>query len=160
MGKLVIIYGLGEGKTTAAMGRGIRAIAEGKTVNMIQFLKGHSEENALAVLERLEPEMKVFRFERYNGRYSQLDDARKQDELINIRNGLNFARKVITTNGCDVLILDEILGLVDQGILSEDGLRELVQSRPESMDMIVTGKQLAPSLVACADVVSRVEREK
>ncbi len=160
MGKLVIIYGLGEGKTTAAMGRGIRAIAEGKTVNMIQFLKGNSEENALAVLERLEPEMKVFRFERYNGRYSQLDDARKQDELINIRNGLNFARKVITTNGCDVLILDEILGLVDQGILSEDGLRELVQSRPESMDMIVTGKQLAPSLVACADVVSRVEREK
>ena len=48
---------------------------------------------------------------------------------MNIRNGLNFARKVLTTDGCDVLILDEVLGLIDKGILTVEELKTLTRSR-------------------------------
>ena len=48
---------------------------------------------------------------------------------MNIRNGLNFARKVLTTDGCDVLILDEVLGLIDKGILTVEELKSVARSR-------------------------------
>ena len=42
-----------------------------------------------------------------------------------MRNGINFARKVLTTRECDMLILDEVLGLVDNGIVSVEELELL-----------------------------------
>ena len=56
---------------------------------------------------RLEPEIKVFCFEKSEKDYQSLSPEEQQEEVMNIKNGLNFARKVLTTDGCDILILDE-----------------------------------------------------
>ena len=55
---------------------------------------------------------KLFRFERENESYDCLLDSQKKEERQNILNGFNFAKKVIDTGECDVLVLDEVLGLV------------------------------------------------
>ena len=62
-------------------------------------------------LRRLEPEVKVFRFEKMDRYYEDLSEDEQREENINILNGVNFAKKVLTIGECDVLILDEILGL-------------------------------------------------
>ena len=77
---------------------------------MVQFLKGMLGEGAADVLKRLEPDLKFFRFEHSKERFEDLPEDQKHEELMNMRNGFNFARKVMTTGECDVLILDEILG--------------------------------------------------
>ena len=159
-GEVRIIYGCGTGKTTAAIGMGIRRIAAGRTVSMVQFLKGNSEQDMLEVLQRLEPELKVFRFERFEDCYDELDETHRQEEQINIRNGLNFARKVMSTESCDVLILDEVLGIVDEGILTEEELMQIIDSKPDEMELILTGKVLGDGIKRRADSISRVEREK
>lgn len=60
-GVIQVYYGEGHGKSTAAIGNAIRIASEGKSVIIIQFLKGKNE-NELTFLSRLEPEIKIFRF--------------------------------------------------------------------------------------------------
>ena len=154
---VTVVCGNGIGKTNAAIGKGIKALADGKTVTLIQFLKGKANSDLMQVLKKLEPEMKAFSFEKYEGLFENLPEEEKKEEILNIRNGLSFARKVMVTGGADVLILDEVLGLVDRGILPQDELRQLLAVRPEEMQLIITGKVFPEELKDCVDLVSRIE---
>ena len=153
---LVKIYcGEGKGKSTASLGRAIVCASEGKDVFMIQFLKGRHT-GTLDFLKRLKPEVKVFRFEKMNHYYDELSEAEQQEENINILNGMNFARKVLTIGECDVLILDEVLGLVDLGIIHVSDIIHLIRTKPEEMELILTGRNLPQELVEEADYISQI----
>ena len=78
--------------------------------------------------KRLEPEIKLFRFQKFPENYENLTEREKEDEIQNIKNGLNFAKKVLVTEECDVLILDEILGLTDKGIVRFEELHSLIDA--------------------------------
>lgn len=82
-GRVQIYYGEGRGKSTAALGCALQAAGAGKNVFIIQFLKGRMEEES-AFLQRLEPEIKVFHFEKSNKRYESLSGQEKQEENINL----------------------------------------------------------------------------
>ena len=153
---LVKIYcGEGQGKSTSSLGRALVCASEGKEVFMIQFLKGRHT-GTLDYLKRLEPEVKVFRFEKMNRYYEELSEEEQREESINILNGVNFAKKVLTIGECDVLILDEILGLVDLGILNVEDVIHLIQANPEEMELILTGRNLPEELVNEADYISKI----
>ena len=77
----------------------------------------------------MEPEIKLFRFEKSDGNFVELPEEKKQEEIQNIRNGIGFAKKVLTTGECDLLILDEVLGLVEKDIITEDDLKALLECR-------------------------------
>ena len=62
-GSVQIYYGAGRGKTNAALGNALRAAGENKSVIIIQFLKGKTDDQ-IAYMKQLEPEIKVFRFEK------------------------------------------------------------------------------------------------
>ena len=63
-GTVQVICGPGRGKTSTAIGRAVSAIAAHENVIMIQFLKGSQDEEMKDILARLEPELKIFRFEK------------------------------------------------------------------------------------------------
>lgn len=156
-GKVFVICGSGAGKTNAAIGKGIKSLAEGKTVTVIQFLKGKANEGLMSVLKKLEPEMKAFSFEKYEGLFENLSEEEKQEDLMNLKNGISFARKVMTTAGSDVLILDELLGLVDLGVLSTEELKRLIQAKSEEMELVITGKVFPAELKKDVDCISYIE---
>ena len=143
MAKIQVYYGPGMGKTSAALGNAIRAASVGKSVYLIQFLKGQLDED---YFKRLEPEVKAFSFERSTHNFSELNEEEKKEEKQNILNGLGFARKVLTTGECDILVLDEFLGLSDEGIVSEDDMINLISLGPDSMQLILTGMILPDGL--------------
>ena len=80
-----------------------------------------------------------------------------QEESRNIRNGLNFAKKILNTGECSLLILDEVLGLIDNGIITVEELKNLLAGKPEEMDIIMTGITLNDRVCALADQVTKVE---
>ncbi|MBP5281794.1 MAG: cob(I)yrinic acid a,c-diamide adenosyltransferase [Lachnospiraceae bacterium] len=156
---LVTIYtGEGKGKTAAAVGRAIQAAGEGKHVVIIQFLQGKGLKGSDFV-RRLEPEIMVFCFEKSDESFNNLTDQQKQEECMNIRNGLNYAKKVLTTGECDLLILDEVLGLVENGIISAEELIALIDAR-EQTSMILTGISLKDEICFKANEVSKIETIK
>lgn len=158
-GLIQIYCGDGRGKTTAAMGQAIRAASQGKTVTIIQFLKGKNEDE-LNFVKRLEPEIKLFRFEKSDEFYDKLSETQQSEEVMNIRNGINFARKVVQTGSCEVLILDELLGLLDNKIITMEDIREIIEHKSENMELIFTGRFINDELMEIADSVSKVDTLK
>ena len=154
-GLVTIFNGAGHGKSSAALGRAVLAAASGEKVFIIRFLKGKELANP-AFFNRLEPEIKIFCFEKSVGSFADLSEEKKSEEIANIRNGLNFARKVIATGECDLLILDEILGLIDNGIITVEDLKNILMARDEDMSIILTGIHLDGKIAALAGEVSEV----
>ena len=154
-GFVKIYCGEGKGKSTSSLGRALVCAGEGKEVFMIQFLKGRYP-GTLDYLKRLEPEVKVFRFEKMSRFYEELSEDEQREEELNIRNGVNFARKVVSIGECDVLILDEFLGLVDLGIIAVEDVIQIIRHKPEEMELILTGRNLPEALVDEADYISKI----
>lgn len=157
---LVYIYsGDGHGKSPAALGKAVMMAASGKSVVIIQFLKGKGLADS-EFLSRLEPEIKIFRFEKSDVNFDELSEEKKVDEILNIKNGLNFAKKVLATGECDLLILDELLGLIDNEIITVEDLKNLLDARDEETDVILTGISLNDEVCMLADEVSKIETLK
>lgn len=127
---------------------------------MIQFLKGMLSHETAEGLKQLEPAFKVFRFEKQCEYYENLSEEGKKEELCNIQNGYNFAKKVLCTGECDMLILDEFLGVMDQGLAGMEELEALLAQREESVDLILTGKVCPPGVERYADELTLIEKMK
>lgn len=151
-----IYCGPGKGKTSVAIGQAIRAVGYGKRAIVIQFLKGRAT-SRLDFLNAMEPEVRLFRFEKKDKFYEDLTEEEKKEENLNIRNGLNFARKVLLTEECDMLILDEILGALEFGIVSEEEIESLIRAKDDETELIMTGNVVTEALKNAADRVVSLE---
>ena len=156
-GIIQIYYGEGQGKISAALGNAIRKASNGQSAYVVQFMKGQLDTEYLT---RLEPEVKVFRFERCSEGFDALDEAEKQEQKQNIQNGLNFAKKALVTGQCDMLVLDEVLGLVKEGMATEDQILEVLQAKSLYTDVILTGRDSLPRVFDMADNILNIVPEK
>lgn len=158
-GTVKIFYGDGEGKTSAAIGGAVKAAAQGKNVVIIQFLKGNQCHDS-SIFHNLEPQIRWFTFEKSNQFYENLSEEEKREEAVNIQNGLNFARKVLTIRDADVVILDEVLGLFDNQLIKVEDIQNLADIMEEQAELVLTGRYLPDGLLELADKVSHVQKVK
>ncbi len=158
-GKVQVIYGNGKGKTSAALGYAVQEACHNGSVVVIEFLK-KKDTDEIAFLDRLEPEIRVFRFQKSQKYYSELSQQEQLEEQRNMLNGLSYVRKVFQTEECSRLILDEVLGLADEGIITEEDLIKLLDQRPDDMDIILTGRVLGACLHDYADDIFEIRTEK
>ena len=157
-GIIRIYTGPGRGKSPTALGRAIQTACRGGRVVVIQFLKNKGLSDS-EFLRRLEPEIKVFRFEKYDAAFDSLTPEEQEDEIINIRNGMGYARKVLKTGECELLILDEVLGLVDNGIITVEELEDVLSTKGDNTDVIMTGNKVSEKLYALADEVTLISTD-
>ena len=153
-GKVMIFMGDGYGKSAAALGIAMKRASENDRVVIIQFLKGKGITDS-EFTKRLEPEIKIFRFEKSEIDYMDRSPEEQEEAVVNIKNGLGFARKVLGTGQCNLLILDEVLEVVNKGIISVDELRELVESGSDT-DIIITGSEMNVEVCKFADKISEI----
>ena len=158
-GAICIYSGDGHGKSPAALGEAVLTAAAGGSVVIIQFLKGKGLKDT-EFIHRLEPEIKIFRFEKSDVNFEELPEDKKHEEILNIKNGLNYAKKVLSTGECDLLILDEVLGLIDNRIITVGDLEEILSQKMEDTWIILTGITMNDEVCMLADDVSRIETHK
>ena len=151
-----VFYGKGKGKTSAAVGQCIRSVSLSQQTIIIQFLKG-KEADELSFLEKWEPEVKLFRFDKNLENYCDLSPEQKEEEKQNLLNGFNFAKKVIETGECDVLVLDEVLGLIDLEIVSVQDVIDLILLRDDYCRLVLTGFKMPKELEPYADIISEIQ---
>lgn len=154
-GIVQVFYGDGKGKTSAAVGQALRELQDGQRITMIQFLKGKVADE-FQVLERLEPDVKIFRFDKSEINYCDLPEEAKEEEKQNILNGFNFSKKVIETGESDVIILDELLGLIDLDILTADDVEDLLRIQGDYRKLIITGNKLPDQIRIYVDEISEI----
>lgn len=158
-GFVQIYTGNGKGKTTAAVGQGIRSCGDGLKVYMVQFLKG-GDTGELHSLKKLEPDFKVFRFERPRGFFWTLSDEEKKELKVDIDKAFDFCKNVFENRECDLLIMDEIMGVITNKLLTVDEIVKFIKSKPKSMELIMTGRDVPDEIIAEADLVTEMREIK
>ena len=157
--KVVVYCGTGRGKTSAALGNAIFAAERGEHVIIIQFMKAKSRDE-YSIIKRMEPDIRVFRFEKSDIEFQLLPPEKQEEEKQNIRNGLSYGKKVLATGECDMLILDEALGLIELGILTVEELQKIISAATTPVNIILTGRVLDDAIKEVADEVYFINREK
>lgn len=158
-GHVFVYYGDGKGKTTLAVGQGVRAVGEELGVVMIQFLNFSDTKESIP-LKKLEPEFRIFRFEKVRSLTCKADETARKELAGEVRNAFNFAKKIIETGECDMLILDGILDAVASNYIQDMELGEALEKRPSYMDVITTGIHSCEVVTKQADYVFRICTEK
>ena len=158
-GSVIVYFGNGKGKSSSAIGHAICKAASGDSVTIIQFLKGNNQEE-IDFLNRLEPEVRLFSFEKSSENFAELSEEQKQEAIIGIRNGINFAKKVLVTGECTILVLDEILGLLERNIIAIDDIQVLIDAKDEGTELILTGTYMNEKLMQYADAVYEIKSIK
>jgi cob(I)alamin adenosyltransferase len=154
---LVHVYtGPGKGKTTAALGLGLRAIGKGFKVYMIQFMKGDIEYGEITAARNLEN----FIIEQF-GRPDFVN--RENPDKIDIdfaQKAVKRAYEILTSNEYDILILDEINVALDWKLVRLDQVIELIKSKPKNLELILTGRYAHPKIIELADLVTEMQEVK
>lgn len=158
-GSVIVYYGNGKGKSSSAIGHAICAAGEGEAVTIIQFLKGNNHKE-IEFLKRLEPEVRLFSFEKNAEFFEELNEEQRQEEIQNIKNGLGFAKKVLVTAESTILVLDEILGLLEQGIVTLEDIKMLIDAKDEGTELILTGTKMNKGLLQYVDAVYEIKSIK
>lgn len=157
---LIHVYtGDGKGKTTAAIGLGIRACGRGLKVFMTQFLKS-METGEMAALKKLEPGFTLYR-ESSLKKFTWEMDAKEMEEARNAQNQIfNTAVDAAFSGNWDLLILDEIMAAVNEGLLEKEKLIDLAKNKPENLELVYTGRNAPAELIELADYVSEIVQVK
>ena len=149
---LIHIYtGNGKGKTTAAIGLGLRATGAGLKVYMIQFMKGrrYSELDAL----QHQKNFTIIQF----GRDEFVNKAKPDAVDIDLAHkGFKHAQQIISEGKYDLVILDELNVAVDYKLIPLNDVMKLLQEKPAHVELVLTGRYAAPELIKHADLVSEI----
>ena len=158
-GGLVHLYcGDGKGKTTAGMGLCLRAAGVGQKVLIFQFLKDNrsSERAALAAVPgvTLVPGPDRVKFTRLMTPEEKEERRRFYDGM------LKALMRRTEQEGFRLLFLDEAVGAAGAGLLDEELLLSLIRSRPADLEVVLTGRDPSPALMAAADYVTEMKKRR
>jgi cob(I)alamin adenosyltransferase len=158
-GYVQVYTGDGKGKTTAAVGLGVRAAGNRLRVYMVQFLKS-MQTGEIESINKLEPYFKIFRFEKKRGFFWTLNDEEKRELKAEVQIAFNFCLEALKEGKCDLLIMDEIMGSISNGLVSKDQVLELIELKPENIELILTGRNVPEEIAEKADLVTEMREVK
>ena len=154
-GYIQVYTGNGKGKTTAALGLTLRACGAGKRVLFAQFIK----KGNYAEVEAMRYHLPTVDVRQYGlGRF--ISGAPTEEDIRAAQDGLLELEWLIHNVGYDVVVLDEANVAVHRGLFAVEELIRLIQSRPEGMEIVLTGRHAPPEILAIADLVTEMREVK
>ena len=151
-GYVQIYTGDGKCKTTASLGLLLRAVGAGLRVYLGQFIKG-SETSEIKILRARFPEVTV---EQYGqGRF--IRGAPAPEDIAGGRRGLEALGRAMASGLYDVVIADEINGAMMTGLITEEDILALMDSRPNTVELVLTGRGAGARVLERADLVTEMK---
>ena len=156
LGFVHVYTGTGKGKTTAALGLGLRALGKGLKIHMIQFMKGDIEYGEISAVRNLDG----FSIEQF-GRPDFVDRNNPAEIDIELaQKGLERAKEILAGKKYDLVILDEINVALDWKLIELDDVVELIKNKPKKVELILTGRYAHPKIIELADLVTDMQEVK
>ncbi|MGD2099727.1 MAG: cob(I)yrinic acid a,c-diamide adenosyltransferase [Desulfobacterales bacterium] len=154
-GYIHVYTGNGKGKTTAAMGLAVRAAGAGLKVYIAQFAK-YGEYSEVKGLKPLSDRITIEQFG--CGRF--IEGQLSTEDVKAANRGLEAVKSVLAGGEHAVVILDEANVAVSLGLISETALAEMLASKPEEIEIIITGRGATPKIMELADLVTDMKEIK
>ena len=158
-GYIQIYTGDGKGKTTAALGLGLRAVGRGLKVIMIQFLKnGLSGE--LDAAKSFGERFQIISFAKTNKFVKDMSCEEKEKLYAETQQELDTLHKILDSKACDVLILDEIFAALHTELVNLKQVVEIIEVKPPDMELVLTGRNVPPQIAEKADLITEMRAIK
>ena len=157
---LTIVYtGKGKGKTTAALGLALRATGYDKKICMIQFIKGSWHYGEMDSTKKLEPGFEMVAVGK--GFVGIIDDkSPKEDHEKVAKEAIKISNEKIHSGKYDIVILDEINYAVNLNLISVDDVLNLIKTKPQDIDLVLTGNYAKEEVIEIADLVTEMKEIK
>ncbi len=155
-GCIHIYCGDGKGKTTAAIGLGVRAAGNGLKVLVIQFLKAGTS-GEINILQSI-PGVEVLKGPDKMKFTNDMSPKEKQQAAKDNIAKFEYMRDIVSDY--DVVILDEILYAISADMFPETMLLEFLENKNGRLEVVLTGQKPGKKLMWIADYVSEIKKIK
>ena len=167
-GYIQIYTGNGKGKTTASLGVALRILGAGGKVFYAQFIKGENLSSEFKTLVKLSPPLQssvetssadFFTYKSFGkGRFIKGPPA--PEDINAAKKGLNECGKALSSGSYDLVVMDELNGAVKCGLCSIGEVMKVINLRTPQTELIITGRDAHPNLIAIADLVTEMNPVK
>jgi cob(I)alamin adenosyltransferase len=152
---VLVNTGEGKGKSTAAFGTALRAVARGWKVGVVQFLKSGEWKVGEETVGR---DLGIDWWALGDGFTWDSDDISESEAIA--REAWASARSRIESDDYDLLILDEITYPINWGWIDLADVLSVIEGRPARLNLILTGRDAPDALVDAADTVTEMKKIK
>ena len=152
---ILINTGDGKGKSTAAFGTAMRAVARGWNVAVIQFLKS----GAWSVgEEKVGRQVGIDWWALGDGFTWDSEDLEESEAIA--REAWDAAREIVVSGKYDLVILDEVTYPINWGWIGTADVLSTLKARPEKVNVFITGRDASEALIDVADTVTEMKKVK
>jgi cob(I)alamin adenosyltransferase len=156
-GFVQIYTGNGKGKSTAAIGQAVRAAGFGLKTYIAQFMKEYPY-NELISLQNLSEWISI---EQFGGdEFVYKKELPGQVELDKAKKGLQTAKEKMLSGEFELIILDEAIVAIYFKLIESKDLIEIINAKPENVELILTGRYCPEELIELADLVTEMKEVK
>jgi len=151
LGLIQIYTGRGKGKTTASLGLAMRAVGHGLRVAIVHFMKiwDYGEVKSLNKLG-----IDLFRY----GTTELIDPNNPSPiDFEEAEKAISKAEELVKKGAYDILILDEITLAVDFNLIPLKKVVDLLDKKPNNLELVLTGRNCPWELIKRADLVSVID---
>lgn len=154
-GYVQVYTGDGRGKTTAALGLALRAVGAGLRVFIAQFVKG-AEYSEITAMRQFLPMVTVKQY----GRGCFIKGKPDAEDVRLAQSGLAEIREIMKSGNYDLVILDEANIATYFNLITVADLLDLIREKPESVELVITGRKAASEIIEAADLVTEMQEIK
>ena len=160
-GYIQVYTGDGKGKTTASLGLAMRALGRNWKVLLIMFTKGGDDYGELKSFRNLSGQIQQNLTIMQAGldRIVYSTNITNDDKKV-INEGWDVAKRAIENDEYQLIILDEMNIAIALGLVDVDEVVEVLKSKPDDMEIVLTGRDAHPKIVEIAHLVSKIEPVK
>ena len=152
-GYIQVYTGPGKGKTTAALGLALRAVGHGLRVCIVQFMKNDRGTGEIRAAELLATRISIYPM----GPKGFITGKPRSVDYEMARKALDFSRDVVQSEEFDVVILDEVNVAMHYGLFPVQEIVDLMDHKPDSVELVLTGRDAPPDVVKRADLVTEMK---
>lgn len=157
-GLIHLYYGDGKGKTTTGMGLIVRAAGYGCKVLLYQFMK-NNETSERKVLENVENITIIDGLDKEKFSFQMTEEEKREHKRF-YEDRFRMVTEKAVSESYDVLFLDEAVYTISAGLLDEELVLEFLKSKPDRLEVILTGNTPSQRLIDQADYVSQIKKVK
>ena len=154
-GYIQVYTGDGKGKTTACLGLVLRAAGAGLKSFIAQFMKlGYfNERNAL---KRFDDLITIKQF----GTGEFIFGAPSDEQRKAAEKGLEAVKNAINSNEYDIVVMEEANVAAACGLFGIEKIMEIIENKPDTVELIITGRSAHEKLIEKADLVTEMKEIK
>jgi cob(I)alamin adenosyltransferase len=157
-GYIQVYTGDGKGKTTASLGLCMRALGRKWKVLLIMFTKGGNDYGELVSFKNLSPKIskQLTIVQAGLDRIVYKNNSNELDKRA-IQSGWDIVKEAVKNNSYNMIIMDEANIAIDLGLIDLNEMLDVLKSKPEEMEIVLTGRNAKPEIVELAHLVSEIK---